>query len=398
MLCPDYSRVSLEARCFHDAYVAGLDFRWRSKDGQWTANGQAVITAVDGGPGRLFRDGTLVQSGDVGGVGHLYAAREGGKHWLFGAEYQAASAKADYNDLGYMQRQNFHNLHAWGVYRTTQKWAGTLETRTQLGYFDKLTLDGLSLARGAYLNTQGRGTNFWAWWIEIGGRPPYFEDREVGDGTTLERMGHFWFAAWIGTDSRKRVYGELDFVAEALFNPGFHFAGTFRLVVRALPQLDFELIPNAEYSTGEPRFADFGAATGAPIFGRLTASAYGAILRATYTFTPKLSLQLYTQLFLAARHYQDFTVGNGRIARVSELRLTLDRPALNPDYEEAAVNVNLVFRWEYRLGSTLFFVYSRAQVPQLILPAGREGRIDFANLGRAPAADVLLLKLTYWWG
>jgi hypothetical protein len=53
-----------------------------------------------------------------------------------------------------------------------------------------------------------------------------------------------------------------------------------------------------------------------------------------------------------------------------------------------------VLRWEYRLGSTLFLVYSRAQAADR--PGG--GALDTASAVRAPATDVLLLKLSYWWG
>ena len=38
-------------------------------------------------------------------------------------------------------------------------------------------------------------------------------------------------------------------------------------------------------------------------FGTQTAASLGATVRAAYTFTPELSLQLYTQLFLARVHY-----------------------------------------------------------------------------------------------
>ena len=35
----------------------------------------------------------------------------------------------------------------------------------------------------------------------------------------------------------------------------------------------------------------------------------------------------------------------------------------NPDFVQGALNVNVVLRWEYRLGSLLYVVYSRAQIP-----------------------------------
>jgi hypothetical protein len=55
-------------------------------------------------------------------------------------------------------------------------------------------------------------------------------------------------------------------------------------------------------------------------------------------------------------------------------------------------------RWEYRLGSTLFVVYTRAQDPAL--SPGLDGasfRLSPILQGRA-ADNVLMVKLAYWFG
>ncbi|HYO65003.1 MAG TPA: hypothetical protein VEU33_02870 [Archangium sp.] len=67
-------------------------------------------------------------------------------------------------------------------------------------------------------------------------------------------------------------------------------------------------------------------------------------------------------------------------------------------FHDAALNLNLVLRWEYRLGSTLFLVYSRAQhegpspkggtPPATLLPG---------NLFSGPANDAVLVKWSYGW-
>ena len=84
--------------------------------------------------------------------------------------------------------------------------------------------------------------------------------------------------------------------------------------------------------------------------------------------------------------------------RLSDLKPTSQIPSVNPDLEESVVNINLVLRWEYRLGSTLFFVYARSQTPDLTFMMGEQARLDIGAIRRTPAADVLLLKLNYWWG
>ena len=130
----------------------------------------------------------------------------------------------------------------------------------------------------------------------------------------------------------------------------------------------------------------------------------GATLRAAYTFTPELSLQFYTQLFLARVHYGPLfmvTQPAGGIVYLADLQpLVVDptMPPPMPDTETATLNVNVVLRWEYRLGSTLFLVYTRAQNPALT-PSPDGAGFEWRPLLQGRAADnVLMVKLAYWFG
>ena len=68
------------------------------------------------------------------------------------------------------------------------------------------------------------------------------------------------------------------------------------------------------------------------------------------------------------------------------------------DKDRATLNVNVVLRWEYRLGSTLFVVYTRAQDPALV-PAANGVGFQVRPLYEGRAADnVLMVKLAYWFG
>jgi hypothetical protein len=68
------------------------------------------------------------------------------------------------------------------------------------------------------------------------------------------------------------------------------------------------------------------------------------------------------------------------------------------DVEQAVLNVNAVLRWEYRLGSVVYLVYTRAQSPTLVVPA-QGPRLDAGALGgNRGSTDVLMLKASYWWG
>jgi hypothetical protein len=126
----------------------------------------------------------------------------------------------------------------------------------------------------------------------------------------------------------------------------------------------------------------------------------GVTVRASYSFTPRLSLQTYAQPFVAENRYHDFSTfsagrtGPGAVIPLDRLVAGAGDGAAH-DSKQASLNVNIVLRWEYRLGSTLFAVYSRSQSPAV---ASQPPGLDFQPLLRAhPSVDVFMLKLSYWW-
>jgi hypothetical protein len=126
----------------------------------------------------------------------------------------------------------------------------------------------------------------------------------------------------------------------------------------ALPQLDPEVLPTVVYTAGERRYTDLQV-SGLDIFGRLRAASLGTTGRITYTFTPRLTLQTYAQLFLAAKHFRDFTsfpISPGSRVPIESLLL----------------------------GSTLFLVYTRSQSPSVTLAPGETGTVSLLLVSRAP--------------
>jgi hypothetical protein len=168
-----------------------------------------------------------------------------------------------------------------------------------------------------------------------------------------------------------------------------------------LPALDLAILPTGSYTSGEPRFA--GQNGPQYVFGKLTARSIGTTVRATYTFTPRLTLQAYGQFLLASGHYTQLLANEPDPAAPRPVVRLVDMhpyagPLDNPDFVDGVLNVNVVFRWEYRLGSIAYLVYTRSQSPDVELRPGEPATLRFSNVSRGPAVDVLLLKLSYWWG
>lgn len=396
--------VSPGARCFDDAYVAAADWRWRSPGGDWASNGQVLGSMLAHGPPRAVPDGTVIRPGDVGTGVTGYLGKEGGQHWVGDGWGGFAGRKFDDNDVGYNARGN---VVLGGVdleYRTLVPWSELLETHTRLEGWDSTNVAGLNIGSGVNVNTAGKLANFWRYFVQIHARPTRFDDREFGDGAALERA-----AVVAGNDTRiqsdttKAVAVSLHGRPEALEHGGYNFSADADLLLRVLPQLDFDLAPTFTANVGEPRYATTGSVAGEYLLGHLDAKSVGATLRATYTFSSRLSVIAYAQLFLASGHYSGFLTylsnpsGPRPVVRLDELR-PAPPPSSNPDFEEGALNANVVLRWEYRLGSLIYLVYTRSQVPNVSLAPGEEATLDLGAARRAPAADVIILKVSYWWG
>jgi len=393
-VCPDGAPLPPGGRCAHDAYVAGLDGLWRSKDGEVFASAQAIASVLQNGAPRKLRDATVLSSGDAGWGVQANVARDGGAGLAYNFQYQAASRKLDFNDVGYMQRQNQHYYYANVEYRTFEPLWKTIETRSWLECAGRATLDGVTLQRRWLLDTLVRYENFWTTYTEINFDEKRFDDREIGDGVPFERGPRPGGVIEVSSDRRRSVFVRAMLFAQRPAD-GVNGEARIRTFVRAHPQLDLEAIFTGTHTDGEPRFAGRDEPGGQARFGKLRASSFASTLRASFSFTPRLALSSFAQLYLAAGHYYDFRAwapGPGTVDAVHLADLTpVAAPSTSPDFVDASLNVNAVMRWEYTTGSILYLVYTRAQLA-LAAQAPGDAVLALAPLGRAPAADTWLLK------
>lgn len=130
---------------------------------------------------------------------------------------------------------------------------------------------------------------------------------------------------------------------------------------------------------------------------RLAQHIFGMTLRTNVTLTPRLSLELYAQPFIATGERSRLREVTDARARDYDARFADFAPAgfTLSDYNSRQFNSNAVLRWEYRPGSVIFLVW-------------QQGRTGFAADGRFSASrdlgalfgerpnNTLLLKASYW--
>ena len=129
---------------------------------------------------------------------------------------------------------------------------------------------------------------------------------------------------------------------------------------------------------------------GRSIFADRDTRAISATVRGSVTFHRDMTLQAYAQMFTAKGRYR-----NPRILQSASV-FTPYTGTVDGDFAGQEFNMNLVFRWEYLPGSTLYLVLSQARV------AGSDNydaswSRDVADLFASPPTTVLIGKMTFWW-
>jgi hypothetical protein len=155
------------------------------------------------------------------------------------------------------------------------------------------------------------------------------------------------------------------------------------------------------------------------VFGALDQDNLNITFRLNVVVTPNVSIQWYAQPFLATGDYADFSWfatprsydfvrygTNGSTIAYDEAgnRYAADAdgagPAKavtfsNPDFRVRSFRSNLVLRWEYHPGSTLYVVWNQNRGSQISDPA-YNGFRDMWGIWDDPYQNILLVKLNYY--
>ena len=109
------------------------------------------------------------------------------------------------------------------------------------------------------------------------------------------------------------------------------------------------------------------------VYGRLRRNVVSITGRTTYAFTKDLTLEAYVQPFVAVGDYHD----TRKLARPSSFEFTPVTLGFDPDFNRKSVRGNVVLRWEYNRGSTMYFVWQTARADRLaarrVLPLAGPG-------------------------
>jgi hypothetical protein len=359
-------------------------------------------------------------------------AKESGD-WLWETAQNWRSPGFEVNDIGTLGRTDYKWMQA-SVMRSWTKptsWYRTANAiiggQQQLDYEgDRTDLQG-ELWGNITLPTYQQMSAF------VINHPPTYDILRTRGGAIVKTSGFNYYSASFTGDTRNRV--SWDFGgdhARDITDNGWTADGYVDLILKPLENLRLTFGPSFSRTlepkqfvsnVADPTLTTLGGQRS--VFATLDQRTLSMNTRINATFTPNLTLELFAQPFLASGRYNalkeysaprtsdvlEYGRDVGTLAVVRDAKGGLvsyhvdpdgSGPAAafdltNPDFNVRSLRGTAVLRWEYRPGSTIFFVWTQER-------SGSDAFGDFdihrdgSALFRDRPVNIFQIKASYWLG
>jgi len=405
------------------AYVGATDFRHRFRGGRFEISGSLDLSRMTGSASAIAatqRDAVhyyqrpdaglpydTTRTSLAGDAEELQFSKVGGAHLLGQTSYQRRSAGFEINDLGYLQRADQQSWNTWLGYFDRHQRALYQRFQWNFNWWQYWTTAGLPEERAFNTNTHTTFNNTWSFHTgftlgQLGGTYCY----DCARGGPAVRQDPY-FAPWAGLngDDRKAI------VPYFWVNYWRGDGGRSHSLV-LMPEVDFKLasritaalIPEYRRKTNDiqPRdpVTDPAGRVTHSVFSHLEQKQLGVTMRVTYPFNANTSLQVYAQPFVAKGTYSNLQElsGTPRAADYASRYkgYTDSTGTYSTGFNYKQFRSNVVFRWEYRPGSTLFVVWSQGRTASSSVEGTRGLGGDLRDLFDLRPDNGFLVKLSYW--
>jgi hypothetical protein len=420
------------------AYAGGVDFyhSWSHKNYYFSFKG--VVSRVQGTPEAILEvqqspvhyyqrpdadhlqlDPTRTSLSGTGGT--IETGKIGGGHWLYVAGLTWRSPGLELNDIGYLRSADAAMQYLWAGYQVYEPFGPFRRLGVSLNEWSGWDFGGENIFKGGNVNLSGQFKNYWRAGLGVNYNGPGLSTGSLRGGPSLRYAPTVstWFQ--VQTDSRQKVRlslaaqnshrlnGDLDVW---YWQPGLTVVPSAALQLSLIPLYSpnrsvLQYVATPEWE-GESRY----------VMGTIRQKTVGLTIRLNYSLSPDLSIQLYAMPFLSAGKYADFKRITDPRAREHDQRYVLLGPALssdadggvylvdengdgrtdysfdNPDFNFRQFRANLVVRWEYTPGSTLYLVWSQGRTGSLLDGSFDLGR-DLGGLFDIHPENIFLVKFSY---
>jgi hypothetical protein len=369
-----------------DAFTGGVDYNFRWSQNRLVWQGHWVGTRAP------FSDG--VRNG-FGGVTQFNFF---GKYVGFDTHLDHFSTDFRNTDLGFKQGR-IDKTETNGVFflRQPDPWGIFRRVQVFVGGGGSWNTDRLALTRWANTGLNLQFRNFWQLNVNAGRDFRAQDDLDTRGGPPIVTLAQTYLNLNVGTDGRKswRLFvnagGSSDEEGgwSARIGPNLSLQPSARLQASLSMNYNFGK-DIAQWVTNEDVNADGETDY---VYGRLRRDVLNITARATYAFHRDLTLEVFLQPFVAVGRYRDIR----RLARPNSFEFEPATISFDPDFNRKSLRGNVVLRWEYLRGSTLFVVWNMSTSDDA-RPGEFSPLRDFGSAFGADGTHVFMIKLNYWLG
>jgi hypothetical protein len=380
------------------AYTGGTDWDIKFDSSNYRVNGFLAVshgTKFINKFGRVSAQPFMQQ----GSAGKINIGRVSGD-WLYSIGYDFTSKKYFINDIGFFRSPNDYGVGANLTYRTFAPGEYLRSYNVNINPHIRWNYDRLTLFRELNISATAQLINYWT----ITGRVNYsmaaqdpYEPRGYG---VFNKPPSFFVRGEIESDNRKMIIVNAEENYRMYENNGIESNAEASIVIRPTSSMEYELSMGYLIERDLDKFVNSiidSAATlsvqPVALYGKRDVDGLDLTLRGSILFTHDLSLQIYNQFFWAKGNF-DMTTYSWLN---SNRNLTPHSYSLNEDFNETSLQTNIVLRWEYREGSTFYFVWSHGR--SFYQYGGYNTNLG-TNLNntflRTSPDNTYVVKMSYW--
>jgi hypothetical protein len=326
------------------------------------------------------------------------------------------------NDVGYLRYADRIMQWAWVGYSIWKPFAIFKRINLNINQWQGWDFSGEKIFKGGNINLYTQFKNHWGLSLGFNRQGESLSTSALRGGPALRRAGGW--NQWVSfhSDNRKRFrfnVGTGNFWSDHGQRQSHSF--WFGLTYRPSSKLTVSVYPSIRSSKTHLQYVDTLDYLDSQryIFASLNQETVSLTLRLNYSITPDLSIQFYGQPFISAGKYTNLKhINNPRAENYVDRYYAFqpgeilynsgqetyfidenqdsvhDYSFENPNFNFFQFRSNLVLRWEYTPGSTVYLVWSQSRTGDNMMGDFSFGR-DFRDLFRIKPHNVFLIKFTY---
>jgi hypothetical protein len=316
----------------------------------------------------------------LGGHGAIVGIGKKGGSWNFQVQGQYRSPGLNLNDVGYIRQADFVSEEIETSYEMNEpkKWIRNYLIRVSQSA--EWSLGGENTGKQLRASFMLRNNKLWSFMFNSRYMFSILDTRELRGGPALRNDPSVLLGLSIRSNSAKKFYGGIfyDFSSTSVEDShenslGFNFTWmpVKRFMLSGMAHLWYWKYHQQYVSSIS------GSALSEYVVGHIDRQTTSFTFRGELYLTPELSIQYYGSPYYSVGSYADFkrvdqSQARDLTDRLEALDLTYDETSNtysydyntesysfhNPDFSFMQFRSNLVFRWEYKLGSTIYLVWS----------------------------------------